>query len=244
MLKKIKDVNINFVQYGNPKKDNVILLHGWGQNIAMMKPLGDALSDDYFITNIDLPGHGNSEEPSFAWQLSDFVEMLEILIKDLKIKDPILVGHSFGGKICLLYASKNPTKKLVLLASPFKKEAKDKSLKQTILKSLKNVPGLNKLEDFAKRHIGSTDYRNASKIMREILVNHVNQDACEDAKKITCPTLLIWGTEDKAVDISRAYELEKLIKNSGLVVYDGATHYAYLERLGQTINVLKSFFSS
>ena len=37
-------------------------------------------------------------------------------------------------------------------------------------------------------------------------------------------------------------EKEKLIKDSGLVVYEGCTHYAYLERLGQIINVLKSFF--
>ena len=42
--------------------------------------------------------------------------------------------------------------------------------------------------------------------------------------------------------LNRAYELEKLINDAGVVVYEGATHYAYLERLGSLISVLDSFF--
>ena len=46
---------------------------------------------------------------------------------------------------------------------------------------------------------------------------------------------------DAAVSIDDAYLLESLIEDSGVVVYEGCTHYAYLERLGQTKNVLNSF---
>ena len=80
--------------------------------------------------------------------------------------------------------------------------------------------------------------------MREILVKTVNLDISEDVKRISCPTLIIWGSLDEAVPLDRAYELEKLISNAGVVVYEGCTHYAYLERLGQTISVLRSFFIS
>ena len=106
---------------------------------------------------------------------------------------------------------------------------------------MKKIPGLNKLEEFAKKHIGSTDYKNASPMMREVLVNHVNLDITEEVKKIKSPLLIIWGTNDAAVPIADAYELEKLVPGSGLVVYPNCTHYAYLENLGQTINVLRSF---
>ena len=92
-----------------------------------------------------------------------------------------------------------------------------------------------------QKHIGSTDYRNATPRMREILVLTVNLDITEDVKKIKCPTLIVWGTLDEAVPIERAYELEKLIPDAGVVVYENCTHYAYLERLNQTINVLNSF---
>ena len=78
-------------------------------------------------------------------------------------------------------------------------------------------------------------------MMRKIMVLTVNTDITEDVKKIKCPTLLIWGTNDLQVSIDDAYELEKLIKDCGVVVYDGCTHYAYLERLDQTLRVIKSF---
>ena len=110
-----------------------------------------------------------------------------------------------------------------------------------MLKFLKKVPLINKLEGFAKRHIGSTDYKEASDLMRKVMVEHVNLDIETEVKKIKCSTLLIWGTMDQAVPVENAYELEKLIEDAGVVIYEGCSHYAYLERLEQTINVLKSF---
>ena len=103
------------------------------------------------------------------------------------------------------------------------------------------MPILKNFAEIAKKHMGSTDYRNASEMMRKILVAHVNLDITEDIKKIKCSTLLIWGTNDTAVPLERAYEIESLILDAGVVEYEGCTHYAYLERLNQTINVLNSF---
>lgn len=241
MIKKIHDVDINYINYGNNKGESIVLLHGWGQNIAMMKPLGDPLKKDFNIIIIDLPGFGESEEPKTVWTLDDYANAINELLKELKIDNPILIGHSFGGKISLLYASKYKCQKLVLLASPFKQEIKKLSLKTKLLKTAKKIPGTEKLAEIAKKHIGSTDYKNASKTMREILVEHVNYDLTESAKKIKAPTLIIWGTNDQAVDYHDAYELEKLIDNAGVVIYENCTHYAYLENLKQTINVLNSF---
>jgi len=240
---KTQKTVLNYQKYGNEKGKTIVLLHGWGQNIDMMKPIGDKLKKDFNIVIFDLPGFGNSEEPSEFWTCYDYVSCIHEALLELKVENPIIVGHSFGGKLGLIYASKYKVEKLVCLASPFCPEITKPTLKSKALKIMKKIPVLNKFEEFAKKHMGSTDYRNASGVMRDILVGHVNLDIKEEVKKIKCPTLLIWGTLDKAVSIERAYELEKLINNSGLVVYEGCTHYAYLERIGQTINVLKSFFS-
>ena len=219
----------------------IVFLHGWGQNIEMMKPIADPLQETHEIIILDLPGYGESSEPTFTWTVYDYVECIHTLLDKLKIENPILVGHSFGGKISLLYASKYAVEKLVLFGSPFKKEIEKLSLKTKTLKTLKKVPVLNKFEQFAKRHIGSTDYRNASPRMREILVETVNLDITNEVKKIKCPTLIVWGTNDEAVPVERAYELENLIQDAGVVIYEGATHYAYLENLGQTISILHNF---
>jgi len=238
---RIKDTDVNYILYGKKDKKTIVLLHGWGQNIEMMKMVGDPLSDRFQVLILDLPGYGKSSEPPFSWTVYDYVEMLHELLDKLGIKDIILIGHSFGGKISLAYASKYKVDKLVLFGSPFKPEINKVSFKTKVLKSMKKVPVIKNLEGFAKKHIGSTDYRNATPRMREILVLTVNLDITEDVKKIKCPTLIVWGEYDDAVPLERAYELEKLIKDAGVVVYDNCTHYAYLERLNQTINVLNSF---
>lgn len=238
---EIDGLKINYIKYGLQKGNCIVLLHGWGQNIEMMKMIGDRFQKSFQILIIDLPGHGKSSEPKTALQVVDFVNILEKLLKKLNIDNPILIGHSFGGKISLLYSSMYRTKKVVALASPFKQEIPKLSFKVKVLKFLKKVPVINKLEGFAKRHMGSDDYRNASGVMREILVNTVNCDITENVKTIKVPVLAIWGTEDKAVPVEEAFELEELIPDCGVVVYQGCSHYAYLERLDQTVRVIRNF---
>ena len=237
MFKKIRNVKINYKQYG--KGEDVVLLHGWGQNIEMMKPLGDGLSDHYRVTIIDLPGFGLSKEPVYAYTIFDYTEVLHDLLKELKIDNPIMMGHSFGGRISIVYASKYKVNKLVLFGSPCVRH-EYKSFKQSMFKALKKVKIFNPIVNVMKKHVGSEDYRNASPLMREVLVKTVNQDLSENAKKIKCPTLLIWGENDVAVPVSEAKELDNLLIDSALIVLPG-THYCYLENLNQVINILYNF---
>ena len=239
MKVNIKNIDINYVQYG--EGEDVILLHGWGQNIKMMDPIGQNLCDKKKITIIDLPGFGDSSEPKEELTVYDYADILKDLLDELKIKKPTLIGHSFGGRVSIVYASKYKVKNVVLLGAPCVREDTKLGMKVKMLKGLKKVPGLSKLEGFAKNHMGSTDYKNASPIMKEILVNVVNEDLSECAKKITVPTLLIWGTEDTEAPLADAKKLEALLQDGGLVIYEGGSHYTYLEFLGPVCNVIKSF---
>ena len=235
---KIKDVDINYIQYGKGK--DIILLHGWGQNIEMMKPLGDKLSSKFKITIMDLPGFGESSEPKYAWSLDDYKEMLELFTKELKIEKPIVMGHSFGGRLAINYSSNNVIEKLVLFGSPIRPEKSADSLKVKTLKTLKNLPGMSGLAEKMKKYIGSRDYKNASPIMRQILVNTVNKDLTKVAEQIEEPTLIIWGENDTEASIEDAKTLENVMSDAGLIVIPG-THYAYLESIGMVINILTSF---
>ena len=239
---KIMNTKVNYEYVDIHSEVTVVLLHGWGQNIEMMKPIGDKLTDKYNVLIIDLPGFGLSDEPEHAWDLMEYVLCVRELIVSLKLKKVILVGHSFGGRISLVYASKYPVYKLVCFGSPYCSELKKLPLSSRIYKKIKNVTGLKWLAEIIKKHVGSTDYKNASPVMRNVLVKTVNQNISEYAKKITAPTLLIWGSLDTAAPLYRAYELKDMIKDSAVIVYDGATHYAYLERLNQVIKVLRVFF--
>lgn len=235
----IKSIDINYIQYGSGK--DIVLLHGWGQNIEMMKPLGDKFSKTNRITIIDLPGFGDSSEPNDELTIYDYNEILEEILKKLKIKNPIIIGHSFGGRIAMINASRNDVEKLVLFGSPCIARIPKLSFKVRILKFLKKVPIVNKLEGFAKRHIGSRDYKNASEVMRKVLVNTVNTDLSDCCKKIKCPTLLIWGDNDTEVDVKEAKQIESMIEDAGLIILPNSTHYAYLENLNHVVNILRNF---
>ena len=237
----IKDVYVNFIQYGNKSGKNIVLLHGWGQNIEMMDPIGKRLQKDFYITIIDLPGFGKSSEPTYGYTVYDYFEIVDELLRKLKIKNPIMIGHSFGGRISVIYAAKKGVEKLVLLASPFKRSVKKNTFKIKLLKFLKKVPVVKELESYMKTKIGSRDYRNATPIMRLILVNTVNEDLTEYLKQIESPTLLIWGDLDTEAPLEDAKYAETIMKDAGLIIYQGATHYAYLERINEVINVLNVF---
>ena len=234
----VHGVNVNYIQYG--KGPDIVLLHGWGQNIEMMQFLGDPLSSKYRITILDFPGFGKSEEPKEAWDIKDYRDMLHELVEKLKIKNPTVIGHSFGGRVAICYAAKYEVNKVVLFGSPCVRVKKELSLKEKTLKRAKKLPGMKKIAELAKNYIGSRDYKAASPIMREILVNTVNEDLSSYAKEITAPTLLIWGEQDEEAPVSEARLLEKLLKDGALIVLPG-THYAYIENLNQVLKIINKF---
>lgn len=237
----IDNVEINYTQYGNENGKDILLLHGWGQNIEMMKPIGDNFQEKFRISILDLPGFGESDEPKSAWKMTDYEKMLGEFIKKTKIKKPIIIGHSFGGRLAIKYSATNSIEKLVLFGSPCIRKQEELSLSVKILKGLKKIPGLNEFGEYMKKYIGSRDYKAASPIMRETLVQVVNEDLSKCAKEIEEPTLLIWGENDTEAPIEDAKELEKIMPDAALITLPG-THYAYLENLGQVINILNNFF--
>ena len=103
MFKVIKGIRTNYTQYGEGQ--DIVLLHGWGQNIKVMEPLAKRLNG-YRITIIDLPGFGLSEEPPTSYSVSDYADYVHELLESLEIKNPILIGHSFGGRVSIIYGSK------------------------------------------------------------------------------------------------------------------------------------------
>ena len=70
------NIKINYKDYGKKDSEAIVYLHGWGQNIEMMKPLGDNLSDHYRVTIIDLPGFGLSSEPDYAYTIFEYANIL------------------------------------------------------------------------------------------------------------------------------------------------------------------------
>lgn len=227
---------------GNP----IILLHGWGVDISIFDSITNMLKTKYTVYAIDLPGFGKSDEPAIPYNLDDYVELLYQFIVDLDIHNPILLGHSFGGRIAIKFASLYKVNKLILVDSAGLKQKnfiKTKSkiilykLKKKYYKITKNVIKYNDL----LINSGSQDYKDASTIMKKILVNVTNEYLERYLKDITCDTLIIWGKKDDVTPYYNAIKLKKKIKNAGLVTLEGVGHFPFIESKKTFNKILKSY---
>lgn len=232
----------------------IILMHGWGcEHSTLLSIEKTALECGYRVVNIDFPGFGKSEEPSDVWGVEKYTQLVECLIDKLKLKSPTLLGHSFGGRVGILYASRHDVDKLILVDAAGIKPKRSLNYYRKVytFKAMKRlmylVMGKERAEkklDKRRSKAGSSDYAAASPMMRRILSRVVNEDLTDRLHLIKAPTLLIWGENDTATPLSDAKIMEKRIPDAGLVSFPGCGHYSFLDNPGQFAAVLKSFLSS
>lgn len=258
MMNKTIDIDglkINYTVSGEGPR-NVLLMHGWGCSTATMALFEQTITTQcpgYTVYNIDLPGHGASDEPSEVFGIEDYTRVIEKFTRILGIEKPVLIGHSFGGRISILYSSRNPVDKVILVDSAGVKPRR--SLKYYVkvysFKAAKRVLPLlmgkkraQAIIDAWRGKAGSADYAAASPMMRAILSKCVNEDLRSVMPRISAPTLLIWGENDTATPMRDAKIMERLIPDAGLVSFPGCGHYSFLDNPGQTRAVLANFLNS
>ncbi|MCH5323846.1 MAG: alpha/beta hydrolase [Eubacterium sp.] len=254
MFTEIDGLNINYIDRG--EGDCVLLLHGWGSNITLFNGIVEQLCPHFRVIAPDMPGFGDSDEPADAWRVDDYVDFTESFCDKLHIKNPIILGHSFGGRVIIKLVTRenSPVKadKLILTDSAGimpKRSAKSK-LSTKMYKAGRTIMSTAPMKalfpdavENMRNKRGSADYLAASPIMRQTLVNTVNEDLTDLLPKIKQSTLLIWGDRDDATPLSDGQTMEKLIPDSGLAVINGAGHYSFIDNPYTFSRILASFLN-
>lgn len=240
----VENVKIEYRQTGQGR--DVLFLHGWGQNLAMMDPLYQHYADRFRVTNLDFPGFGASSLPEVAWGVEEYTRCLEDFCRQLNIVEPILVAHSFGARIAILFASRNKVRKMILTGAAGIKPKRgfDYYAKVTTYKLMKQIfrlPFLKPYQENMRKRFGSSDYKNASGILRSSFVKIVNQDLTSYLKSITCPVLLIWGEKDNATPLWMAKVMEKEFPDAGLVVFENDDHFAYWNQSARFLRIMDTY---
>jgi len=250
MKVQVKGLKVNYSVYG--KGDPVILLHGWGSEISTMKNVIDIFSETNKVYAIDLPGFGLSEKPDKAWDLFDYEDLVTKFIEHFELDNIILVGHSFGGaiSICLAYSRLVNIQALYLIdAAGIRRQVSLTSkLKMYGFKALKKFVCVlpitkrkkEKLINRVRIKIGSSDYLNATGVMRDTLVKVVNCDLQDLMDKILTSTSIIWGEDDFATPLESAQLMNVLIRNSKLKIIKNAGHFPFIENLEEFSDALRS----
>lgn len=228
----------------------VILMHGWGCNHTTVASIERLLAPHFKVYNLDFPGFGGSSAPPAVWGVEEYTRLLETFVETEGIERPILIGHSFGGRVSILFASRNATHKVILVDAagvkprrPLKYYVKVYSFKlwKRLLPLAVGRKRADEMIENRRRKAGSADYNALTGIMRSILVKVVNEDLKAVMPRIACPVLLIWGKNDTATPLRDAHTMERLIPDAGLVAFDDAGHYSFLDKPYEFNAVVQSF---
>ena len=250
MTVNIDGLNIEYITEGEGQP--VLLLHGWGSSFDVYRGIINTLKNRCRLFAVNFPGCGGSDTMDTPWSLDDYCHFVLKFMAAVGISDPILIGHSHGGRVILKMAADgmvNPPK-IVLLDSAglIPKKSTKQKLRAKSFKAIKRVLSLpviknhsEPLLDKARKHYGSADYNAAPEVLRKSLVSLVNTDLRDIIHNIKCPTLLIWGENDTATPLSDAKIIESLIPDSGLCVIKGTGHYSFCEQPYQAHAILNSF---
>lgn len=250
----INNLNINYIKKGNGKA--VLILPGWGTTVNTYMSLINSISNYFTVYCLDMPGFGESQEPNISWNLDDYVAFVIDFIKDQNIKEVNLIGHSNGGRIIIKLMSQKKlnfkVNKIILIGSAgiVHKKSLFQKLKIKVAKICKKILELKPIKATfpnlilkLKNSFGSEDYRNASPIMRQTLVQLIENDLRESLPNINVPSLLIWGVNDTATPISDGEIMEKLIPDAELIKVENCSHYVFLERPAYVNKIIGAFLS-
>jgi len=250
---KIDGYSIKYKITGSGDK-YVVILQGWGTTLEVYDSIASYLEDGYKVVQFDFPGFGGSSEPREAWDVGQYTDFFVRFMAELHIDSAIIIAHSFGGRVVLkLYQRGNipfTIERLVMVDAagimPVRtRKQKAKIKRYKVIKRIVNsriisdfFPDL--VEDWKSRQ-GSEDYRRATPVMKQVLVKSVNEDLKEALPLISVDTLIVWGDKDTATPISDAHMMDDKIPDSGLVVFEGAGHYSFLEKPALFKSIIREY---
>jgi len=235
MFFKFKDKKIHYKTIGK-KGEWIVFLHGWGGSVDSFLAVAKCFKNNRCLL-LDFPPFGKSEQIDDVWELEDYVCLLKELLDFLKIDNIKLIAHSFGGRVAILFASiYNNVSKMILTDSAGIRPKK----KLIVWFKIKKYKLLKKL-GFKQKNKGSKDYQALSDNMKKTFVKIVNRHLEKECLKISCPTLIIFGEKDKTTPIYMAKKLNSLIKDSEVIIFKNAGHFAYLDKFNDFVIISNKF---
>jgi len=248
----VEGARLHYQEFGDRTHPTLVLIHGYTASLYVWHKTAPMLAGvGFHVIAVDLVGFGYSEKPkSFEYSIASQARIVSRFMNTLGIGRATLVGSSYGGAVAMTVALDYPefVEKLVLI-DPV---CNDEVLDRPILR-LAAIPGIGELLTpfivdskimLRRRMRGNLSPANynlitedrVSNVLRplsaadghhSVLATSRNWDACrleEDAELITQPTLIIWGEEDKIIDIRNGHKLHDAILHSRFVVLKNCGH--------------------
>jgi pimeloyl-ACP methyl ester carboxylesterase len=237
-------------QSANRNGPVILMLPGWKNSRAAMRPLGSLLSSYYDTILLGLPGFSKDESPIHdgSWGPPEYADCAFQFLKGNHISEIIIIGHSFGAHVGIHLAFKHPeiVKSLVLIAAPGLQPTGFKRLKRNLkhkfnrLVKTAPIPQLltasctflpkrftKHCTETYRNHCVSKDYQEAGPL-RTTLNKAVTADLTLLACAIKAPTLLLYGVDDTETPPEFGQRYHRLFQQSSFIAMDGKNHFPHL----------------
>lgn len=218
--------------YG-PSETRVVWLHGWGRGARDFSQAANALAERAIgSVALDLPGFGASPVPEVAGGARHYAELVLPALREIASQPVALVGHSFGGTVAVVLASEHPelVSSLVLVGAPVVR-APSSARSPIAYRAIRWLAGHHLVSEDrlerARQKYGSSDYKHASGIMREVLVASVNESYEPELARLNLPVAFVWGERDLDVPLE--------IASAGASLVPGPTTLHELSGVGHLV---------
>ncbi len=236
------------------EKPTILLMHGSGLSHIVWSFHEQFYSTQGFnVLSVDLPGHGNSEGPSLK-SIEEISDWIKSLMKKLNLEKIIIIGHSQGTLVGIDFAARYPELilSLVLVAGSYKMPVNQDLIDYAEAGDEKAILLMMKWGyEGSKAFIGGNPVKkiiNSSREIREILAVDLNacnnyKDGKESLKKISCPTLCIFGDLDKMVPLEVGNKMASMINKSETKIINNCGHMIIFEKAFEMRNLVKEFLT-
>ncbi len=200
----------------------VLALHGWRRTHDDFAGVVGPRSGPGAVGTLapDLPGFGATTAPAVPWGSGEYAaSVADMLERSHDLSAPVVViGHSFGGRVAVTLAAQRPdlVGGLVLTGAPLIRLPGPAARPAAAYRSLRRLHRLHLIGDQrmerARRRYGSEDYRQASGVMRQVLVRLLAEDYTPALASLRCPVELVWGDDDTAAPLEVARTVASTIE--------------------------------
>ena len=231
----------------------ILILHGWGGSSDSWMAVQKILSKNGFtVICPDLPGFGKSLTPLSAWGVGEYMRWVANFVDALRLERFVLLGHSFGGRIAIKFASDYSDRLNDLILCDSAGIRPELNLKARLVFSLAMIGNTilsprhlvrlkNAVRNFFYVFLRHHDYVKAKGVMRDIMKKVITEDLLSILPKIKTKTLLIWGEKDRLVPIKYAYIFREKVANSELKIIPKVGHSPNLEAPQELSNLILNF---
>lgn len=233
-------IRIPYVEQGNEDGVPLILLHGYTDSWRSFEPILPLLPRSIHAFVPTQRGHGDADRPEAGYAPEDFASDMAAFMDKVGIEAAVLAGHSMGGSIAQRFAVDHPdrTLGLVLMAS-FATLQGNAGMEEFWASSVSKLVDPIAY-DFVREFQVSTAARSVpaafldavvqeslkvpARIWRAAFDGMLKLDISEDLRKISAPTLILWGDLDSVMPAEEQEALADAIEGSRIVVYPGTGH--------------------